>query len=54
MQKWVVEFFKKIENRGIKIARVYSILINKSTNLLEFCTVFVRCDLDIFKLTARS
>ena len=45
----------KFENRGIKIGLVNSIRIAKSINLLEFCTVlFVRCDVDIFKLTARA
>ena len=34
MQNWMVEFFLKFENRGIKIARVYSIRITKSINLL--------------------
>ena len=34
MQKWMVEFLRKFENRGIKIARVNSIRITKSINLL--------------------
>ena len=33
MRKWKVEFLQKIENRGIKIARGNSILVNKSINL---------------------
>ena len=46
MQKWMVEFL-------IKIARVKSIRITKSICLLQFCAVLgVRCDIDIFKLTA--
>ena len=36
--KWMVEFLRKFENYGIKIARVNSILITKSINLLKFCT----------------
>ena len=48
-------FLRKFENRGIKIALVNSIRIDKSKYLLEFCTaLFVRCDVDIFKLTARA
>ena len=39
MQKWMVEFLRKFEDRGIKIARVNSILISKSINLLYFCSV---------------
>ena len=35
----MVEFLRKLEYRGIKIARVNSILMTKSTNLLYFCTV---------------
>ena len=34
MQKWMVEFLRKFENRGIKISRVNSIRITKSINLL--------------------
>ena len=48
MRKWMIEFFKKIENRGIKIARVNYILITNSLNLqlLTFILygVGVRCD----------
>ena len=54
MQKWMVEFCRKFEKRGIKIVRVISI-ITKSINLLEFCTALgVSCDGDIkfFKPTA--
>ena len=50
----MVEFLRKFENLGIGIARVNSICITKSINLLEFCTVLgIRCDFDIF-LTARA
>ena len=38
-QKWMVEFFGKFENRGIKIARVNSIRLTKSINSLQLCTV---------------
>ena len=33
-QKWMVEFFTESENHGHKIARVYSICITNSINLL--------------------
>ena len=33
IRKWMVEFLKKFENRGIKIARANSIPIKKSINL---------------------
>ena len=49
------KFLRKYESRGNKIARVNSIRITKSINLLQFCTgVGVRRDVDIFKLTARA
>ena len=49
----MVEFLRKFENRGFKIARVYSIRITKSINLRKFFTLQgVRCNVDIFKLTA--
>ena len=35
----MVEFFQKIQIGGIKIAKVNSIRITKSINLLSFCTV---------------
>ena len=35
----MVEYLRKFENRDIKIARVNSIHIHKSINLLKFCTV---------------
>ena len=55
MRKWLVEFLRNFENPGIKIARINSIRITTSINLLKFCTVLrVRCDVDIFKLTARA
>ena len=48
-------FLGKFENRFIKIARVNSIRITKSINLLKFCMELgVRCDVDIFKITARA
>ena len=39
MRKLMVEFLSKFVNRAIKIARVNSIRITKSINLLSFCTV---------------
>ena len=52
----MVEFLKKFENCSIKIARVNSILMTKSINLLLFTLILDgfgwRCDVDIFKLTA--
>ena len=55
MQKFMLVFLIKFQNRGIKIARVNSIRITKSINLLSFCMVLgVRCDVDIFKLIARA
>ena len=48
-------FLEKFENRGIKIARVNSTHITKNINLLYFrMALGVRCDVDIFKLTARA
>ena len=51
----MVEFLRKFENRGIKIAQVNSILITKSVNLLLFTLILYgvggRCDVDIFKLS---
>ena len=50
--------FQKTENRGIKIARVNSILMTKSHNLQSFiliCRVsWVRCDVEVFKLTVNA
>ena len=47
MRKWMVEFFKKIQNRSIKISGVNSILLTKSTNLPLFTLILygfgVRC-----------
>ena len=56
MRKSMVEFFRKSEGRGDKIARVNSIRITKSINLLTFCTALhgVRCDVEIFKLPMHS
>ena len=39
MRKWMVEFLRKFDNRGIKIARVNSILITKSINLESFTLI---------------
>ena len=41
------QFFRKFESRGIKFARVNSILINKSTTLILY-GVEVRCDRERF------
>ena len=58
MRKWMVEFLRNFENRGIKIDQINSILITKSINLQLFTLILygvgVRCDVDIFKLTARA
>ena len=55
MQKFMLLFLGKLENRCIKNARVYSICITKSINLLKICMVLgVRCEVDIFKITARA
>ena len=49
MQKLVIEFLQKFENRSIKIARVNSILITKFINLQLFTLILsgfgVYCDL---------
>ena len=37
--KLIVEFLRKFQNRGIKIARVNSILITKSFNLQLFTSI---------------
>ena len=54
----MVEFHIKFENRGIKIARLNSILIAKSVNLQLFTLilygVWVCCEVDIFELTASA
>ena len=57
MQKWIFEFLRKFENRGIKFARVDYILITKSINLQIFTLILcgvggVRYDINIFELTA--
>ena len=48
MRKLMIEFLRKFENRGIKIARVNSIHITKSFNLQLFTLIVygvrVRCD----------
>ena len=57
----MIEFLRKFENRGIKIAWVNSIIISKSINLQLGCwtpntpTVLgVRCSVDILKLSASA
>ena len=54
----MVEFHRKSDNHGIKIARVTSTFITKSINLQVFTWILygvgVRCDVDTFKLTARA
>ena len=37
MGKWMVEFFRKFKCRGTKIARINSIFMTESINLLKFC-----------------
>ena len=59
MLKWMVEFLRKFENHAIKIRRDNSILITKICQFIviyfNFCTAIgVRCDVDIFKLTASA
>ena len=39
MRKWMIEFLRKFENRGTKIARVKSILITKFINLPLFSLI---------------
>ena len=39
MRKWVVEFLRKFENRGIKISRVDLVLVTKSINLQLFALI---------------
>ena len=39
MRKWIVEFLRNFENRGMKIKRVNSILITKSTDLRLFTLI---------------
>ena len=50
MRKWMVEFLRKFENRGIKIARVNSI-ITKSTSFVIYFN-FVRCWGSVVMLTS--
>ena len=50
----MLEFIRKFENRGIKIARVNLILISKSILLLFHTVLGVLCDVDIFNLTASA
>ena len=53
----MVEFLRKFENRGTKIAGVNSILITKSINLQLFtlilCGVIVLCDRSQFSAPAQ-
>ena len=39
LRKWTVEFLRKFENRGIKIARVNSILITKFVDFQLFTLI---------------
>ena len=39
MRKWMLEFLRKFENRGTKIARVNSILFTKSINVHLFILI---------------
>ena len=48
----MVEFFKKFENRVIKIIRVNSILIKKSINLQLFTLILYSVVLSIVMLTS--
>ena len=51
----MVKFWRKFDNRDIKIALVNSIFITKAINKLSFCVVLgIFCDVDIFKLTASA
>ena len=54
----MVEFLRKFENHDIKIALVNWILITKFLNLQLFTLILyytgVRCDVDIYKLTASA
>ena len=57
MQKWMVEFLRKFENRCIKIAWVNSSYhkIYQFSYLHKFCMVLgVHCNVDILKLTANA
>ena len=51
LRKWMVEFLRKLENRGIKIVRVNSILITISINLVIYFN-FVRCWGSVVMLTS--
>ena len=42
MRKWMIDFFRKFENRGIKIVLVNLILITKSINLKNFTLILYR------------
>ena len=58
MRKSLVEFLRKFKNRAIKTFRdnlIFITQIYQFSYLLEFCMVLsVRCDVDIFKLTASA
>ena len=57
MRTWIVEFYRKYENRGIKINLVNSIVIT-SINLQVFTLILycvgVRNDVDMFKAIFRA
>ena len=54
-RKWMSEFLTWSESRFIKVIEFNSICITISINLLQFRNdIWVRCDVDIFKLTARA
>ena len=40
MRKWIVQFLRKFENRGIKIARINSIRITKSIDSRLFLIMY--------------
>ena len=57
MQKWMIKFLRKFENRSIKIAGVNLILITKSIYLLLFALILygfgVRFDLRRFSVLSQ-
>ena len=59
MRKWMIEFFIKFKNRGIKIARaselaIYYKIYQFTVLYFNFVVLGVRCDVDILKLTASA
>ena len=52
MRKCIIEFLRKFEYRGIKIARVNSILITKSIDFTVIIFYFVRCYGSVVMLTS--